>query len=76
MGIILYIIFLIFCIFAGFNGMPYMFIFPIVTIIFGIALWKASDNSNTDYYQQNNKNSEENDAEDFIFYNMFFNNRK
>ena len=56
--------------------MPYMFIFPIVTIIFGIALWKASDNSNTDYYQQNNKKSEEKDTEDFIFYNMFFNNRK
>lgn len=28
MEIILCILFLIFCIFAGFNGMPYMFIFP------------------------------------------------
>ena len=48
MGVILYILFLIFCIFAGFNGMPYMFIFPIVTIM-GVVIisknYKNIDNS-------------------------------
>lgn len=79
MGIILYILFLIFCIFAGFNGMPYMFIFPIVTIIGVIVLWNTSGNSNNtqDYSKTDNNSSKNNDApEDFILFNMFFNNKK
>lgn len=79
MGIILYILFLIFCIFAGFNGMPYMFIFPIVTIIGVIVLWNTSGNSNNtqDYSKTDNNFSKDNDdIEDFILFNMFFNNKK
>lgn len=79
MGIILYILFLIFCIFAGFNGMPYMFIFPIVTIIGVIVLWNTSGNSNNtqDYSKTDNHSSKNNDdLEDFILFNMFFNNKK
>ena len=56
MGIILYILFLISCIFAGFNGMPYMFIFPIVTIM-GVVIisknYKNIDNSKCEKYEDN-----------------------
>lgn len=73
MGVILYILFLIFCVLAGFNGMPYMFIFPIVTIIGVIVLWNTSGNSNNiqDYSKTDNNSSKDNDdLEDFIIFNM------
>ena len=75
----LYTLFLIFCIIAGFNGMPYMFIFPIVTIIGVIVLWNTSGNSNNtqDYSKTDNNSSKDNDdLDDFILFNMFFNNKK
>ena len=68
MGIILYVIFLIFCIFAGFNGLPIMFIFPVITtvIIVAIAL-------NKDSYKNVEKTSNEakdDDIQDLIFWDM------
>ena len=75
----LYTLFLIFCIIAGFNGMPYMFIFPIVTIIGVIVLWNTYGNSNNtqDYSKTDNNSSKDNDdLDDFILFNMFFNNKK
>lgn len=59
--------------------MPYMFIFPIVTIIGVIVLWNTSGNSNNtqDYSKTDNNSSKDNDdLEDFILFNMFFNNKK
>ena len=59
--------------------MPYMFIFPIVTIIGVIVLWNTSGNSNNtqDYSKTDNNFSKDNDdIEDFILFNMFFNNKK
>ena len=50
----LYTLFLIFCIIAGFNGMPYLFFFPILTIVGVIVIWigtwkilESEDNSKT-----------------------------
>ncbi len=59
--------------------MPYMFIFPIVTIIGVIVLWNTSGNSNNtqDYSKTDNNSSKDNDdLDDFILFNMFFNNKK
>lgn len=59
--------------------MPYMFIFPIVTIIGVIVLWNTSGNSNNtqDYSKTDNNSSQDNDdLDDFILFNMFFNNKK
>ena len=43
--------------------MPYMFIFPIVTIIGVIVLWNTSGNSNNtqDYSKTDNNSSKDND---------------
>lgn len=59
--------------------MPYMFIFPIVTIIGVIVLWNTSGNSNNtqDYSKTDNNSSKDNDdLDDFILFNMFFNDKK
>lgn len=59
--------------------MPYMFIFPIVTIIGVIVLWNTSGNSNNtqDYSKTDNNSLKDNDdLDDFILFNMFFNNKK
>lgn len=54
--------------------MPYMFIFPIVTIIGVIVLWNTSGNSNNtqDYSKTDNNSSKDNDdLDDFILFNIF-----
>mgnify|MGYP000659618820 FL=1 len=53
-----------------------MFIFSIVTII---VLWNTSENSNNtqDYSKtDNNSSKDHDDLDDFILFNMFFNNKK
>ena len=68
MGIILYVIFLIFCIFAEFNGLPIMFIFPVITIVIIVAIAL-----NKDSYKNVEKTSNEakdDDIQDLIFWEM------
>lgn len=68
MGIILYVIFLIFCIFARFNGLPIMFIFPVITIVIIVAIAL-----NKDSYKNVEKTSNEakdDDIQDLIFWDM------
>lgn len=68
MGIILYVIFLIFCIFAGFNGLPIMFNFPVITIVIIVAIAL-----NKDSYKNVEKTSNEakdDDIQDLIFWDM------
>ena len=68
MGIILYVIFLIFCIFSEFNGLPIMFIFPVITIVIIVAIAL-----NKDSYKNVEKTSNEakdDDIQDLIFWDM------
>lgn len=81
----LYTLFLIFCIIAGFNGMPYLFFFPILTIVGVIVIWigtgkilESEDNSKTFNNSKpvNNSSKKNDDLEDFIILDTFFNDKK
>ena len=53
--------------------------FPIVTIIGVIVLWNTSGNSNNtqDYSKTDNNSLKDNDdLDEFILFNMFFNDKK
>ena len=68
MGILLYVKFIIFCFFAGFNGLPIMFIFPVITIVIIVAIAL-----NKDSYKNVEKTSNEakdDDIQDLIFWDM------
>lgn len=72
MGVILYILFLIFCIFAGFNGMPYMFIFPIATMTgIIVMLFKNKDLNEQSKVEQREKKNED-DMQDIIFWDKIY----
>lgn len=53
-----------------------MFIFPIVTII--VLLNTSGNSNNTQDYSKtdNNSSKDHDDLNDFILFNMFFNNKK
>lgn len=68
MGIILYVIFLIFCIFAGFNGLPIMFTFPVITIVIIVAI--ALNKNSYKNVEKTSDEANDDDIQDLIFWDM------
>lgn len=75
MAILIFIIVFIGCIIGGFCGMPILFIFPILSVIFIIAIIANAKNIDTTQLEEKTKsNITEEDIQDLTFFDMI--NRK